>query len=83
MGKLFFLIRHFFRYSITVGGSCNGKGEEVKYSSEPVPLEVGLEAVREEQISLLLSDGAIRRMIKNGERLHYNICIELVNKGDS
>ena len=66
-----------------MGGSCNGKGEEVKYSSEPVPLEVGLEAVREEQISLLLSDGAIRRMIKNGERLHYNICIELVNRGDS
>jgi len=72
-----------YRYSITVGGSCSGKGEEVKYSSEPVPLEVGLEAVREEQISLLLSDGAIRRMIKNGERLHYNISIEHVNRDDS
>ena len=59
------------------------KGEEVKYSSEPVPLEVGLEAVREEQISLLLSDGAIRRMIKNGERLHYNISIEHVRREDN
>ena len=50
----------------------------MKYSSEPVPLEVGLDAVREEQISLLLSDGAIRRMIRNGERLHYNISLEIV-----
>ena len=67
-----------FRYSITVGGPHSLKGEEVKYSSEPVPLEVGLDSVREEQISLLLSDGAIRRMIRNGERLHYNISIEHV-----
>jgi len=68
-----------YRYSITVGGPRSGRGEEVRYSSEPVPLEVGLETVREEQISLLLSDGAIRRMIKNGERLHYNISIEHSN----
>jgi len=67
-----------YRYSITVGGPSSLKGEEVKYSSEPVPLEVGLDSVREEQISLLLSDGAIRRMIRNGERLHYNISIEHV-----
>jgi len=72
-----------YRYSITVGGTSSVKGEEVKYSSEPVPLEVGLEAVREEQISLLLSDGAIRRMIKNGERLHYNISIEHVRREDN
>jgi len=67
-----------YRYSITVGGLNSRKGEEVKYSSEPVPLEVGLEAVRDEQLSLLLSDGAIRRMIRNGERLHYVISIEKV-----
>eukprot|EP00092_Neocalanus_flemingeri_P038702 GFUD01042141.1.p1 GENE.GFUD01042141.1~~GFUD01042141.1.p1 ORF type:complete len:443 (+),score=104.77 GFUD01042141.1:137-1465(+) len=69
-----------YRYSITVGGPSSLKGEEMKYSSEPVPLEVGLEAVRDEQTSLLLSDGAIRRMIRNGERLYYNISIEQVQE---
>jgi len=65
-----------YRYSITVGGSSGLKGEEVRYSSEPVALEVGLDSVREEQLSLLLSDAAVRRMIRNGERLHYNITME-------
>lgn len=64
-----------FRYSITVGGSAGGSVEEVRYSGEPVPLEDGPETVRDEQICLLLTDGAVRRMLKSGERLHY--CIEI------
>ena len=63
-----------------IGGPNSLKGEEVKYSSEPVPLESGIEIVREEQTSLLLSDGAIRRMIRNGERLHYTISLEHVQE---
>jgi len=69
-----------YRYSIMIGGPNSLKGEEVKYSSEPVPLESGIEIVREEQTSLLLSDGAIRRMIRNGERLHYTISLEHVQE---
>ena len=49
-----------FRYRITVEGA----GEEVSYAAAPVSLEVGLDTVREDQLSLLLSDGAVRRLIR-------------------
>ena len=39
-------------------------------------IQVGLETVREEQLSLLLSDGAVRRLIRGGDRLHYKVEIE-------
>jgi len=58
-----------YRYKITVAGG----GEEVSYMAAPVCLEVGLDTVREDQTSLLLSDGAVRRLIRNGERLHYMV----------
>lgn len=61
-----------FRYRIQVEGA----GEEISYASAPVSLEVGLVTIREEQLSLLLSDGAVRRLIRNGDRLHYNVQIE-------
>ena len=54
--------------------------EEVRYCSHPVPLEIGLETIRDEQISLLLSDSAIRRMIRNGERIHYNVSFEVLQQ---
>ena len=41
-----------------------GAGEEISYASAPVSLEVGLVTIREEQLSLLLSDGAVRRLIR-------------------
>ena len=49
-----------YRYKITVAGH----GEEVSYMAAPVCLEVGLDTVREDQTSLLLSDGAVRRLIR-------------------
>ena len=49
-----------YRYKITVLGD----GEEVSYMAAPVCLEVGLDTVREDQTSLLLSDGAVRRLIR-------------------
>jgi len=61
-----------FRYRITVEGA----GEEISYAAAPVSLEVGLDTVREDQLSLLLSDGAVRRLIRNGDRLHYSVQIE-------
>jgi len=69
-----------YRYSITVGGSAGGSIEEVRYTGEPVPLEDGPETVRDEQICLLLTDGAVRRMLKSGERLHYGIEIKQVEE---
>ena len=45
------------------------------YSNLSIP-QVGLETVREEQLSLLLSDGAVRRLIRGGDRLHYKVEIE-------
>jgi len=59
-----------YKYKITVHGAS---GEEVSYMASPVCLEVGLDTVREDQTSLLLSDGAVRRLIRNGERLHYMV----------
>ena len=50
-----------------------GADEEIYYTSAPVSLEVGLERIREEQLSLLLSDAAVRRFISNGDRLHYTV----------
>ena len=50
-----------------------GAEEEICYTSAPVSLEVGLERIREEQLSLLLSDAAVRRLISNGDRLHYTV----------
>ena len=41
-----------------------GAGEQVSYAAAPVSLEVGLDVVREDQLSLLLSDGAVRRLIR-------------------
>lgn len=52
-----------YRYKISVGAG-SGAGEEITYSASPVCLEVGLETIREEQLSLLLSDAAIRRLIR-------------------
>ena len=48
------------RYRIMVEGA----GEQVSYAAAPVSLEVGLDVVREDQLSLLLSDGAVRRLIR-------------------
>jgi len=59
-----------YRYRIRVEG---GGGEEVSYTSSPVCMEIGLDDIREEQTSLLLSDGAVRRLIRNSERLHYSV----------
>ena len=55
-----------YRYTIVIKGEGSGRSrsEEISYSSHPVCLEVGLETVREEQLSLLLSDGAVKRMIR-------------------
>ena len=50
-----------YRYRISVG---SGTAEEVTYSASPLCLEVGLETIREDQISLLLADSAIRRLIR-------------------
>ena len=47
-----------------------------KYYSNLSTPQVGLETVREEQLSLLLSDGAVRRLIRGGDRLHYKVEIE-------
>ena len=49
-----------FRYRIMVEGAR----EQVSYAAAPVSLEVGLDVVREDQLSLLLSDGAVRRLIR-------------------
>ena len=59
-----------YRYTILIKGEATGsssgcRSEEISYTSQPVCLEVGLDTVREEQLSLLLSDGAVKRMIRS------------------
>ena len=49
-----------FRYRIRVEGAR----EQITYSASPVSLEVALDTVREEQMSLLLSDAAVRRLLR-------------------
>ena len=69
-----------YRYTILVRGEGTGStSEQVSYTSHPVCLEVGLETVREEQLSLLLSDGAVKRLMSNLERLHYVVKLEKVD----
>ena len=52
-----------YRYSILIRGE-GARSEQISYTSHPVSLEVGLQTVREEQLSLLLSDGAVKRMTR-------------------
>ena len=51
-----------YRYTLTIKAGSNT--EQISYSARPVSLEVGLESVREEQLSLLLSDGAVKRLVR-------------------
>ena len=52
-----------YRYSLTIKAGTGT--EEISYSARPVSLEVGLDCVREEQLSLLLSDGAVKRLVRS------------------
>ena len=51
-----------YRYTISI--KAGSRTEEISYSARPVSLEVGLDCVREEQLSLLLADGAVKRLVR-------------------